>query len=625
MKNRKVLSAILLAVLVLSVSLVLIFAKAPVTDPAQGESESFGEINMERILAANHPNTLLEDGNFLLKFDGEKKYQCFVGDGVVLKEDAENDVSELIVDREYVVHRQGENYDTVAVSDSDLHNSWYADLVLNTSLLLKEKIVDTKEENGDLIVTTSLSGEDYDIHYGRTERNTASCTTVYTLDSANCRVKAVSQTATQNDGSTITNSLTLTENAETPATVSTMSAKSNYTAAAETTAYTPDTNGDRVLNILFIGNSYSCYWTDELYFLLANAGLKDANGNDMKVNVCNLYRSGADFIHHWQEYERGIKNFVLYTVTDECYTTTKEVTVNDVTKDYLFPPHESNARNTFTCGLLGALEYADWDIISFQQGNDNASSESGHRNSIERHFPLLYNLVSTYHPNAKYFWQQDWNHELGNIDKGSSYKKQLEGSRNFRETSWEICREYNLTNAPLGDAWEIIRHDPSFFALPEGVDYLSNPAEKPAGAPLYSLHTRVWYNIALKYAEKYGTPHHTDLSHDGDMGGGQYLNACVWFETLTKTRISESSAGDYIPAYSFSLETKETLTGAAQEDLGAYYIGLRDENGNFYRTKSLSAAEENTVKAAMAKLQKAAHTAVVASYTEEYFLTAPQA
>ena len=40
-----------------------------------------------------------------------------------------------------------------------------------------------------------------------------------------------------------------------------------------------------------------------------------------------------------------------------------------------------------------------------------------------------------------------------------------------------------------------------------------------------------------------------DYYHDGDIGGGQYLNACVWFETLS----GQSCIGNtYRPVYTYA-------------------------------------------------------------------------
>jgi hypothetical protein len=60
----------------------------------------------------------------------------------------------------------------------------------------------------------------------------------------------------------------------------------------------------------------------------------------------------------------------------------------------------------------------------------------------------------------------------------------------------------------------------------------------------------------------------SDLSHDGDVGGGQYLNACVWYEVL----FGESCVGNtFRPNYKYNgtsmnmLIDVETLQQAAHQ------------------------------------------------------------
>ena len=40
--------------------------------------------------------------------------------------------------------------------------------------------------------------------------------------------------------------------------------------------------------------------------------------------------------------------------------------------------------------------------------------------------------------------------------------------------------------------------------------------------------------------------HAGDGNHDGDIGGGQYLNACVWFEVITGISVL---GNPYVPEY----------------------------------------------------------------------------
>ena len=88
----------------------------------------------------------------------------------------------------------------------------------------------------------------------------------------------------------------------------------------------------------------------------------------------------------------------------------------------------------------------------------------------------------------------------------------------YRTVVKEICEKYNGTMVPCGDAWVLVRHD-----------------------PLVTQDGRT-----LTYRIK-GEELMDDLTHDGDVGGGQYLNACVWYEVLTgKSVVGHTWRPEYI-------------------------------------------------------------------------------
>ena len=110
-----------------------------------------------------------------------------------------------------------------------------------------------------------------------------------------------------------------------------------------------------------------------------------------------------------------------------------------------------------------------------------------------------------------------------------------------------VSARNNAALVPAGDAWQ---------------DLLDNNPD---------VGFNLWYSKKNPYP--YG-----DYQHDGDLGGGQYLNACVWYEVLTK----KSCVGN---------------TWRPTEDLVGYTL---DE-------------------AMITVLQNAAHDAVVAHYGESYY------
>ena len=259
------------------------------------------------------------------------------------------------------------------------------------------------------------------------------------------------------------------------------------------------------MKILLIGNSFSYYWTDELYRLLA------ADGKDDAV-VANIYYSGCSFNQHVDWWKNNVDN-------------------------YNFIIHDKNGRTSIKPTVFeDCISYAEWDVISFQQSGKYiyGASLERHDQMIGDYLPELYQKVHDRFPNATYYWLQNWTHELGNgAGKGMKTREgQIRIYEGFRDIGLKYCKEYGFINVPCGDAWELIRHDPMFYQ--EG-----NEGEFPA----LTLHSRIW-KAGSKLNYKF--VHNKDLSHDGDIGGGQYLNACVWFEMLTHKSVIGNS---YVPVY----------------------------------------------------------------------------
>ncbi len=253
------------------------------------------------------------------------------------------------------------------------------------------------------------------------------------------------------------------------------------------------------MKVLLIGNSYSYYWTDELCGLLNAAGEKN-------VRISNVYYSGCTFERHWTWHVAGEKNYSFNTVKDGVRTLDKPVDLEH---------------------CLSAEE--DWDVICFQESN--RYSEENMREQIATYLPPLYEMIRARFPKARYHWQQNWAHEIyQNSGKGmESLEAQLQRSATFRKIASEVTEKYGFVNVPLGDAWEKVRHDPLFFERGEGE------------FPVRSLHTRIMHAGAQK-----GEIINSDPSHDGDVGGGQFLNACVWFEVLTGKSVLDNP---FCPAY----------------------------------------------------------------------------
>ncbi len=523
--------------LLVSVFLLLLAGCAEAGDKKTEENGSSAtkKVTVERLLAANHPDKRLEKAdNILLERKGDGEYILYTDTkGTLFESFPDEGMDRLTVELSYQITKTGESFKKNTVPYVSPEEEWYPFLLFPSSLSHREKIQKQEEKDGKLSVTTRLSGDDYDIALNREDNVTDRCETVYTVEKESLKILSYKTTIYLLDGTSTVLETHITENANEPNEVAVLAAtdstgtiseeepdendegddpsdspespsgnsssgssSSDSSSSDSTDSDDPNSESsvpmpwfyenDKELNLLLIGNSYSSYWPDELWGLLNSAGHNN-------VSVCNVYYSGCTFEQHWTWYENGVTN-------------------------YKFVVHDNDGRTEYkSVGLTFCLSWKNWDAISLQQSNKWAGSESGHRNSITPYIPKLNQLLRSSYPKAKIYWQQDWAHEIG---KGSitAVKTQETHARVYLEVGMEFCKQYGFTMVPLGEAWPLVRHDPLFYAT-----------EKPVSQnyPTKSLHTRILNGEIVN----------TDLSHDGDVGGGQYLNACVWFEMLTNTSV----------------------------------------------------------------------------------------
>ncbi len=280
------------------------------------------------------------------------------------------------------------------------------------------------------------------------------------------------------------------------------------TATTETVNAGPDPKEDTVMNILMVGNSFCYYYVEELY------GIAKAAGIDMRI--CNVYYSGCSMEKHYKWWLSGEANYEFF-VTDE------------------------NGRNkTECCNLEYCFQQYNWDVISFQDSYGILSPSASNWESIDTFFAdrkiyrdTLIGRARELFPKAEIYWHQGWAYEIGyegNRGKMETKEQQEESYRFSRELTLRTCQEQNIKRVPSGEAWNLVRHDP----LIDG-----------------TLCMRLGVNNDLG-----------DYYHDGDIGGGQYLNACVWFETLT----GQSCIGNtWRPDYELSEEKIALLQQAAHQ------------------------------------------------------------
>ena len=247
----------------------------------------------------------------------------------------------------------------------------------------------------------------------------------------------------------------------------------------------PTPEDDGIIDVLMIGNSHCYYYVEELYNIAKAAGVK--------MRVCNLYYSGCPLDKHYNWWLNGDANYQFY----ETYTDGRTGT--------------SNAT------LEWALAQQEWDVISIQQyGIHNSTDAAAHFEETATYHEALLPYLKAQFPNAKMLWHQTWGYQFndGNGDYTYSAKDKVVNLYTQQKEFAQLIEEaYGYQRVPSGDAWNIVRTENDY-------NYLC---------------------VRLGNVNNWG-----DGYHDGDIGGGQYLNACVWFEVIT----GQSVVGNtYVPSY----------------------------------------------------------------------------
>ena len=260
-----------------------------------------------------------------------------------------------------------------------------------------------------------------------------------------------------------------------------------------------DPGEDDVINVLMIGNSFCNYYPDEL------KAMADAAGKQLEVY--NVYYGGCKLSQHY----KFLKNDMPV---------------------YSFK--KNGVRLYSDVSLWFCISQGNWDYISLQEGSsvlrDAASAQAGWDSNI-KYFSHMYEWLKQRCPESQIIWHQTWAYQVGTTSGGyvtadaaqqAAYHERL---YTYAEMITERYPDLLLVNS--GDAWAILREG--------GYDKLCNRLGK-----------------AVTGAE----PHTGDNYHEGDIGGGQYLNACVWYEVL----FGESCIGNtFVPNYTYGGETMDML------------------------------------------------------------------
>ena len=248
-----------------------------------------------------------------------------------------------------------------------------------------------------------------------------------------------------------------------------------------------DPSQDDTLNILMIGSSHCYYYVEELYGMLEAAGIK--------ANVCNVYYSGCPLQNHWTWWKTGEANYEFFIT------------------------NENGRVKTANMNLEQCLQLQNWDIISLQENSSKiyTNGAATHLQASKLYRTELWAYLKEQFPMSRHFWHQPWSYQVGTSFNGyvmKDFAQQQYNADQIREYAIAVCKELDLERVNTGEAWQIVRKDYNYDKLCARIGK--------------------------------GENHEGDCSHDGDWGGGQYLNACVWFEVITGQSCLENS---YRPKY----------------------------------------------------------------------------
>lgn len=249
---------------------------------------------------------------------------------------------------------------------------------------------------------------------------------------------------------------------------------------------------DDTINILMIGSSFCYYYVEELYGLAKEAGIK--------MRVCNVYYSGCKLSQHCNWWLNKESNYDYYT-TDENGRIKAEGKVN----------------------LEWCLQQQNWDVISLQESTGAIYTEGAetHLQTTKLYLDALWGYIKKNFPLSRHLWHQPWTYQIGYDRNGyqmTSFEQQETNTQMIKEYAIAVCEKYVLERVNTGEAWQLARKN-----------------------------TDIGDTLCARIG--YGTNDEGDFYHDGDIGGGQYLNACVWFEVIT----GQSCVGNlYRPDYPLS-------------------------------------------------------------------------
>lgn len=243
------------------------------------------------------------------------------------------------------------------------------------------------------------------------------------------------------------------------------------------------------------------------YFLDELWGMANAAGIDCRFS--GVIAGAATLEQHWNWHENGDQPYCLHTADENGITQVHGLSLTD------------------------CFSADDWDVISYQDGEHYYRTE-GFASAMAHMEPYLGNLVRlgrAHFPDAAHLFHAVWAYQIGYARDGLSFRVdsaeiQQAMQEDLDAMAEKACRDHALCRVPTGAAWTLARAD-----------------------------ARIGDTLCMP-----------DCLHDGETGGGQYLNACVWFEVL----FGRSCIGNpFRPTYALDEEAIAILQACAHAAVSA--------------------------------------------------------
>lgn len=305
---------------------------------------------------------------------------------------------------------------------------------------------------------------------------------------------------------------------------------------------------DNTLRILMGGNSFAYYYVEELYGLL----MENRPEGVEEVEVYNIYYSGRGFYKHWQLWS---------TQADGDY--------------HLFKTDKNGRRELQPIGgwtLEEVLAMENWDYIGLQGTNSGVGSYADSTTwdaycaDLAIYAEELFGYIHEMFPYTQLLWHRTWAQEVGRItDSGFTYTEEynerydpgMQYICDYMTETFDQDKPYDLIQVNSGAAWKEARK--------LNAELIAEGGEEAGLLPYGGLCAMLARNT---YGDK--RPGSGDGQHDGDIGGGQLINAYMWYMTITGD--ADLTDNNYKPDYEMSNELWNMLKQACMTTYKTYYL-----------------------------------------------------